>query len=481
MKKILLSIQLTILIGFCGSISLFAQKENSPNIILIFMDDMGYGDLGSYGALGYKTPNLDKMAAEGMRFTNFYSAQPICTASRAGLITGCYPNRIGLTGALFPNSKIGINSDEETIAELLKKKNYKTAIVGKWHLGDHKAFLPLQHGFDEYYGIPYSNDMWPLDNLGNPVSKDNSRSKMPPLPLMEGNEISRTINNMDDMAKITSWYTERAIQFINKNKKDPFFLYLPHTMTHIPIAVSEKFKGKSKQGLYGDVMMEIDWSVGEIMNTLKRNKLDQNTLVILTSDNGPWLKFGNHAGSSGGLREGKMTSWDGGQKVSCIMKWPLLIPKGTVNNALACAIDFLPTFAALTKAPLSVNKIDGVNILPLLKGEDVNPRTEILYYFGENDLRAIRVGDWKLVFPHAYPTANVPGNNGLSGKTPSLTTDLALYDLRRDPGEIFNVLNQYPEIVLKLKQSADKAREDLGDNLVKMEAKNNRAPGRISN
>jgi arylsulfatase len=298
---------------------------------------------------------------------------------------------------------------------------------------------------------------------------------------MEGNEISRTINNMDDMAKITSWYTERAIQFINKNKKDPFFLYLPHTMTHIPIAVSEKFKGKSKQGLYGDVMMEIDWSVGEILNTLKKNKLDQNTLVIFTSDNGPWLKFGNHAGSSGGLREGKMTSWDGGQKVSCIMKWPSLIPKGTVNNALACAIDFLPTFAALTKAPLSVNKIDGVNILPLLKGEDVNPRTEILYYFGENDLRAIRVGDWKLVFPHAYPTANVPGNNGLSGKTPSLTTDLALYDLRRDPGEFFNVLNQYPEIVLQLKQSADKAREDLGDNLVKIEAKNNRAPGRISN
>lgn len=481
MKKNLNKISFMVFLLFAMSIQqLQAQSKILPNIIVIFMDDMGYGDLGSYGAIGYKTPHLDKMAAEGMRFTNFYSAQPICTASRAGLITGCYPNRIGLTGALFPNSKIGLNKDEETIGEVLKKKNYKTAIIGKWHLGDRKEFLPLQHGFDEYFGIPYSNDMWPLDNLGKPINADNSRAKMPPLPLIEGNETIRTINNMDDMAKITNWYTEKAVEFIDKNKKEPFFLYLPHTMTHIPLAVSNQFKGKSKQGLYGDVMMEIDWSVGEIMTALKKNNLEDNTLVIFTSDNGPWLKFGNHAGSSGGLKEGKMTSWEGGQRVSCLMKWHKVIPAGTVNNAIACTIDLLPTFAAITKAPLSKNKIDGLNILPLLKGEDVSVRNEILYYFGKNDLRAIRVGDWKLVFPHAYPTANIPGNDGLSGKTPSINTPLALYDLRRDPGEYFNVFDQYPEVVQQLQAAAAKAREDLGDNLMKIEAKNSRPPGKIN-
>jgi arylsulfatase A-like enzyme len=463
----------------CSSIVTMAQTHSTPNIVLIFMDDMGYGDIGSYGATGYQTPNIDKLASEGMRFTNFYAAQPICTVSRAGLLTGCYPNRIGLRGAIGPGSKTGLNKDEETIPELLKKKQYHSVIIGKWHLGDAEQFLPLQHGFDEYFGLPYSNDMWPLSNTGTPLDSADKKKLLPALPLIEGNQTVRTINNMDDMAQLTTLYTERSVSFIKQNKAKPFFLYLAHTMPHIPLAVSAKFKGKSKAGLFGDVMMEIDWSVGEVMKSLQENGLEKNTLVIFTSDNGPWLTFGNHAGSSGGLREGKMTTWEGGQRVSCIMRWPGNIPSGTVNNSLTCTIDLLPTFAAITKTSLPTKQIDGVNIIELLKGNPTaNPRDELLYYYGGNELQAVRKGNWKLVFPHQYVSVTVPGRDGNPGKSPRDSTGLALYNLGNDPGEKYNVKDFNPAVVKQLESVAEKAREDLGDDLTGKKGKNRREPGR---
>lgn len=478
MKYFLLKFLLFLIFSISCGVAI-AQKTSTPNIIIILMDDMGYADVGPFGATAYKNPNIDKLAAEGTKFTNYYSAQPICTASRAGLLTGCYPNRIGLAGALQPDSKIGISDKELTIAQLLKQKNYKTIAIGKWHLGDNKQFLPLQHGFDEYFGIPYSNDMSPV--VADGTKPNPKKGALPLLPLMEGNEKLRSINNLDEIGELTTLYTERAVKFINDNAKQPFLLYMPHTMVHIPLAVSAKFKNKSGKGLFGDVMMEVDWSVGEVMKALKQKGIEKNTLVIFTSDNGPWLTFGNHAGSAGIFREGKMTNWEGGQRVSCIMRWPETIPAGKTSEGLACSIDLLPTFAAVTNTQLSTNKIDGVNILPLLKGAKQSPRNELLYYFKQNDLNAIRIGNYKLVFPHNYPTVIIPGKDGANGKTEQVTADLALYDLQTDPSEKVDIKDKYPDVVKQLQAAADKAREDLGDNLTKVKGSNRREPGKLVN
>jgi arylsulfatase A-like enzyme len=468
-----------LVVMLCTSLQVHAQRS-TPNIVLIFMDDMGYADVGVYGAKNYKTPNIDQLAKQGMRFTNFYAAQPICTVSRAALLTGCYPNRIGLKGALFPGSKVGLSTKEETIAEMLQKKNYATAIIGKWHLGDAQQFLPLQHGFDEYFGVPYSNDMWPKNDLGQPVDTGNKKYRLPALPLMEGNKVARTIDNLDEMGMLTTWYTERAVKFITDHKTGAFFLYFAHTMPHVPLAVSGKFKGKSGAGLYADVMMEVDWSVGEVMRALKTSGIDNNTLVIFTSDNGPWLVYGNHAGSAGKFREGKMTSWEGGVREACIMRWPAVIPANSINNSLSSTIDLLPTFAAITNTSLSKNKIDGVNIIELLRGnKKANPRTELLYYYNNNDLRAVRKGNWKLVFPHQYPSVAVAGKDGWIGKTRKDTTGLALYDLNKDLSEQHDVKEQHGDVVKQLSIIADKARNDLGDDLTGAKGKNRRAPGRI--
>ena len=259
----------------------FYSKSSLPNIILIYLDDMGYGDLGVTGALEFTTPNIDKLANEGMRFTNFHTVQAVCSASRAALLTGCYPNRLGISGALFPFSKTGLNPDEMTIAELVKQKGYNTAIFGKWHLGDDTRFLPLAQGFDQYYGIPYSNDMWPVQFDGTPATKEQANKfRFPVLPLISQNDKAEEIKTLDDQALLTKKYTDKAIRFITAHKSNPFFLYLPHSMPHVPIAASPAFKGKSKQGTYGDVMMEIDWSIGEIMKTLDALKLSKNTIVI---------------------------------------------------------------------------------------------------------------------------------------------------------------------------------------------------------
>jgi len=482
MRKPALLILLTVLFAACNQTQ--QQNTENPNVIIVFIDDEGYGDVGCYGATGFETPHLDQMASNGMRFTSFYSAQAVCSASRAGLLTGCYPNRIGISGALFPFNEIGLNPEEYTIAEMLKEQGYATACFGKWHLGWQKAFLPLQHGFDEFVGLPYSNDMWPNSNVtGERLPEGKGRAGYPELPLIEGNEVVERITSLEGQDKLTTLYTEKAVDFINRNAEGPFFLYVPHTMGHIPLGVSDKFRGKSEKGLYGDVMMEIDWSVGEIMRTLEENNIVDNTIVIFTTDNGPWLNFGNHGGSAGGLREGKTTCWEGGQRVPFIIHWPGKVPAGTVCNKLGCAIDLLPTLAEITGATLSDNKIDGLDISSLFMGNfDSEPRESILFYLGKNNLNAVRKGNWKLVLPHTYRSYNTePGNDGHGGKRIQTVVEKPeLYNMMRDPGEQYNVIEYHPEKVSEIMTVVEKAREELGDLNVGMEkGSENREIGKL--
>jgi arylsulfatase len=463
---ILLALLSAFFLFSCSTKTELKKSTQSPNFVVVFIDDMGYGDIGTQGATGWTTPNLDKMAAEGMRFTNFYSAQPVCSASRAGLITGCYPNRIGISGALFPQDTVGINPNETTIAEMLKEKGYTTAIFGKWHLGHHKEFLPLQNGFDEYTGLPYSNDMWPVHVDGTHYKPGEGRDNYPELPLIEGNETKEYIETLQDQDNLTTLYTEKAIDFINRNGKNPFFLYVPHSMGHIPLGVSDKFRGKSEQGFYGDVMMEIDWSVGEIEKALKANGISENTIFIFTTDNGSWLNYGNHAGSAGGLREGKTTSWEGGQRVPFIIKWPGQTPAGTICSKLGCAVDILPSFAKIAGANLPALKIDGVDITELWKGNnDAEPRDNVLFYYGKNNLNGVRKGNWKLVLPHTWQSYNTePGKDGYGGKRINMKVEKPeLYNMMRDPGEQYNVIEYYPEKAAEIMQIVEAARNELGD------------------
>lgn len=465
------AILLTAATAFSG----VAMAADYTNIILVNLDDVGYGDFSCNGASGYLTPNIDRLAAQGMRFTHFLAVQPVSGASRAGLLTGCYSNRIGFSGAPGPDSKYGIHAEEMTMGELLKQKGYSTAIFGKWHLGCQHQFLPLQNGFDEYYGLPYSNDMWPYHPQQGEVFN------FPDLPTYEGNEI---IGYNLDQSRLTTDYTMRSVNFIKKNKDKPFFLYLAHNMPHVPLAVSDKFKGKSEQGLFGDVMMEIDWSIGEIWKTVQKLGLEENTLIVITSDNGPWINYGNHAGSAAGLREAKGTTFEGGNRVPCIMYWKGHIQAGTICNRLASNIDLFPTFAEITDAPLPERKIDGVSLLPLIEGvEGANPRESFVYYYNRNDLEAVTDGEFKLVFPHKHVTyeAYAPGNDGMPGKVVTAEVRASeLYDLRRDAGERYNVLHQYPERAAKLMRIADKMRQELGDDLTRVKGTENREPGFVA-
>lgn len=447
--------------------------EQPVNFVVIYLDDMGYGDLSITGASGFKTPNIDRMAREGIMFTHFYAPQAVCTASRAGLLTGCYPNRLGFSGALDHSATRGINPEEETLAEILKAKNYATAIFGKWHLGHLPEFLPLQHGFDEFYGIPYSNDMWPFHPTGGEY--------YPPLPLIEGNT---TIQTNPDQSLFTQQFTERTVQFMVANQNKPFFAYLAHPMPHVPLFVSEQFAGKSDQGLYGDVMMELDWSVGRIMHVLDSLNLSNRTLVIFTSDNGPWINYGNHAGSTGGLREGKGTTWEGGQRVPAIMWWPGKLPEGSISAGLSSAIDLLPTIAEIAGVALPEQPIDGVSLMPLLEDPNAaSPRKTFLYYYRRNQLEAIRYDNWKLVFPHTGRTYTgfEPGLDGQPGRAAeNAIVEWGLFDLRRDPGERYNLIDYHPEIVERLNAEAEAARVDLGDDLTGSPGANRRPIGSIT-
>lgn len=437
-----------------------------PNVILIMTDDQGWADVGSFGAKGFETPNLDQMADEGIRFTNWYVPQAVCGASRAGLLTGCYPNRIGLLGAPGPQATHGIHENEVLLSELLKAKGYATAIVGKWHLGHREKFLPLQHGFDEYFGLPYSNDMWPHHPGVRHLEMEERLKRWPHLPLMEGNKVIEPQVTAEDQTQLTTQYTERAVDFIGRNKEKPFFLYLAHSMPHVPLFVSDKFKGKSTQGLYGDVIMEIDWSVGRILAALKENQLDHKTLVVFTSDNGPWLSYGNHGGSAGPLREGKGTTWEGGQRVPCIARWPGNIAPGSVCDIPAMHIDLLPTIARLADADLPKHRIDGRDIATLFAdpARGTNPQ-EAYYFYWDNELQAVRSGQWVLHLPHAYRTLKgEPGNDGIPGDYKQARTELALFDLDSDLSQQSDVSAQHPEVAARLKALAEKFDAELQAN-----------------
>ena len=458
---------LLLLLAVWSCVSLSAKTgTNPPNVVVIFMDDMAYADIGPFGAKAYPTPHLDRMAKEGRKFTDFYVTQAVCSASRAGLLTGCYNVRVGILGALGPKSTHGLNPKEITLAELCKQRGYATACFGKWHLGHHQKFLPLQHGFDEYFGIPYSNDMWPYHPGVRHLPVAERLKKWPHLPLIEGNKIINPTVTGKDQEQITTQLTERSVQFIEKNKDKPFFLYVPHPMVHVPLYVSDKFKGKSKAGLFGDVMMEIDWSVGQILETLRKHQLDKNTLVIFTSDNGPWLSYGDHAGSAGPLREGKGTMFDGGCRESALMWWPGTIPAGSECTTPAMTIDLLPTVAELIGARLPKHTIDGKSIVKLLKGtSDTSPHEAYYFYYGRQ-LQAIRMGKWKLHFPHGYRTmAGRPGGTGgIPTRYSQAKIGLALFDMEKDIGETTDVKAKHPDIVKQLQALGDKMRNELGDN-----------------
>lgn len=455
-----------------------AEANRPPNLVIIFVDDMGYADIGPFGATGYQTPNLDRLAKEGRKFTQFYVAQAVCSASRAALLTGCYPNRIGFSGALGPASKIGISSDEMTLAELVKQRDYATAIFGKWHLGVQPEFLPTRHGFDEYYGLPYSNDMWPY----HPESKPGT---WPDLPLFEGEKIVNPAVQPEDQAQLTRRYTNRAVDFIQKNAKKPFFLYLAHNMPHVPLYASQRFSGKSNQGIYGDVVMEIDWSVGEVMRALNRAHIADDTLVIFTSDNGPWLSYGAHAGSAFPLREGKGTSWEGGVRVPCIMRWPGRIPAGTVCDQPLMTIDLFPTIANLLAAKLPDHEIDGRDVWPIIAGDPfaVNPHRAYYFYYNRNDLEGMLSGDgrWKMIMPHKYRTleGRAGGFGGKPVKYSSAEAARELFDLKSDVSESNNVAEEYFEVVADMELIANDMRKQLGDDLTNVKGTAVRPPGRV--
>jgi arylsulfatase A len=456
-------------------------EDRPPNIVIIFTDDQGYGDLGCFGAKGFATPNLDRLAREGRRFTNFHVAQPVCSASRAALLTGCYPNRIGIHGALGPNVKVGIADGETTIAEVLKTRGYATGMAGKWHLGHRPQFLPVHHGFDEYLGLPYSNDMWPPNH---PATKP---SQYPQLPLIEGDHVVDAEVTAEDQSRLTGLYTERAVSFINRHKDQPFFFYLAHSMPHVPLHASAGFRGKSQQGAYGDVIQEIDASAGAVLTAIGANGLDKNTLVIFTTDNGPWLNYGDHAGSAGPLREGKGTCWEGGVRVPCIMRWPGKIQAGTTSDAMLMTIDLLPTLAHLVGAKLPKHPIDGLDVWPLLAGEPgaTNPHDAYVFYYEQNQLQAVVSGDgrWKLQLPHTY--RSLAGHPGGHGGTPVKYQDIKinqdeLYDLKGDLGETTDVSSQRPDVVKRLLAVAERARVDLGDSLTKRQGRGVRLVGQFA-
>lgn len=448
----------------CGNNN--STEERLPNIVIIFVDDMGYGDPGCYGGVN-PTPHIDQMADEGILLTDFYVAKPVCGASRAALLTGCYPNRVGIYGAPGPRSVTGINDDEMTIAELLKQKDYATAMFGKWHLGHLKQFLPVHHGFDEYLGTPYSNDMWPKhpDYVRLPKEVAERKWGFPPLPIISHDTIAVAEVTGEHQAMFTTMFTERSVKFIKENRDQPFFLYLAHPMPHVPLFASDKHLGKSGKGMYADVIMEIDWSVGRINHVLDSLGIAENTLVIFTSDNGPWLSYGNHAGSAGPLREGKGTTFDGGVREPCLMKWPGKLTAGKTISEPMMTIDILPTIAHVTGTDLPDHKIDGKNVWDLLQGrEDIPHPQEAYYFYWGRNLEAVRSGDWKLHFPHRYRTMNerTPGKDGMPGGYNQDSIGYALYNLSEDIGELNDLSDAFPEKFEELKLLGEKMKIELG-------------------
>jgi arylsulfatase A len=440
-----------------------ARGAEAPNVVLIYCDDLGYADLGCFGSKICRTPNLDRMAAEGVRFTDFYVSSAVCSASRSALLTGAYHERLGIRGALGPNDRKGLNHAETTLAELLKARGYATGMAGKWHLGCRPSQLPIHHGFDEYLGIPYSNDMWP--------NHPEAPKSYPPLPLIEGDRPVIANVTADDQREFTTRFADRAVAFIRRNQDRPFFFYLAPNMPHVPLFVAKGHEGRTGRGLYADVISEIDEAVGKILTILKKLNLDQKTLVIFASYNGPWLSYGDHAGSAGPLREGKGTSYEGGIRVPMIARWPGQIPPGSTRHEPAATIDILPTIAALTQSPLPDRPIDGKDISPWLLGDHPTgaPHDALFFYYADGQLQAMRAGRWKILFPHTARTmiGQEPGEGGTPGKYKPLPVGLELYDLETDLGETTNLAAKYPDLVHDLQTRADLIRDQLGDKLQK--------------
>lgn len=443
---------------------LAAAPARKPNFLIILCDDLGYADVGCFGAKGFKTPNLDRMGDQGVRFTNFYVGSPVCSASRAALMTGCYPYRVNIKGVLFPEKKgeeiaVGLNPNEVTVAEMLKEQGYATGCIGKWHLGDIPPLLPASQGFDDYFGLPYSNDM--LGTCGDKPQQQTS----PPLPLIDG---LKTVETCPDQTQLTRRYTERAISFLKKNQSKPFFLYLAHNMPHVPLHVSDRFKGTSQLGLFGDVLQEIDWSVGEVLRTLRELKLEDNTLVIFTSDNGPWLAMNENGGHADPLRDGKFTRYEGGFRVPCLMRWPGHIPAHRICSEVGSTIDVLPTFARLAGGRVPKDRvIDGRDIWPLVSGQPGAKTPHDAFFYEDH---AVRSGTWKLYLPGAYTETHRDAQGKYHGK--KVTYDhVRLYDLATDISETTDVASKHPELVPRLKKLVEDHAADL--------AKNSRPAARI--
>lgn len=463
-----------------------APRPATPNVVLVYFDDMGWGDMPEFSvsdedrpAYTREMPNFARLAREGTAFRRFYTAQPVCSASRAALLTGCYPNRIGISGALFPDAKVGIAAEERTLAEVLRAQGYATLIAGKWHLGHLPEFNPTHHGFDEYFGIPYSNDMW-KPRFPN--------REFPELPLMDGLKVAGFVRDLNDQAALTAQCTARTVDFIERNSaaERPFFAYLAHPQPHTPLAVSAKFAPESRRDLYAAVMRELDASLGAVLDALDRTGVANETIVLVTSDNGPWLSFGSDAGSTGGLREGKGTTFEGGVRVPCLMRWPNEVPAGAVSEVPWMTIDIFATLAGLVGAPpASVDRpIDGRDARKIWRCDpSAQPTQEtFLFYYHDNRLEAVMDGDWKLCLPHRSRTLDgKPG--GVDGReTPYVERDvpLALYNLALDPRESQDVAAAHPDVVARLMQAVERARGDLGDANVGAKGANRRAAGRVT-
>lgn len=441
----------------------------SPNVVLIVTDDQGWADVGCFGAQGFSTPNLDRLASQGARLTNFYASQPVCSASRASILTGCYPNRIGIAGALAPSAKHGLADSETTLAELLKEQGYATALFGKWHLGHLPQFLPTRHGFDEWFGVPYSHDMWPFHPDGPKPWTD--------LPRMRGDTV---LELNPDPGTWTHAVSEEALRFVREHADQPFFLYLPHPLPHVPLGTAPEFRGRTATA-YGDVIEEIDHETGRLLALLDELDLARDTLVIFTSDNGPWTPYGEHAGNVGPLRESKGTVFEGGVRVPCIVRWPGHVPAGQVVEEPAMTIDLLPTVAHWTGARAPELPIDGRDISATIAGLPHDSSTRPFFFWYEsNELQAVRFGRWKLHFPHSYRFTDemARATGGKPSKYPVRQLELSLFDLENDLGERRNVSAEHPTVVAQLSGLADVMRRRLGDSLRGVRGTENRAAGR---
>ena len=441
---------------------------SKPNVIIIFADDLGYGDLGCYGSKINQTPTLDKMADEGKKFSNFYVSSPVCSPSRASLMTGCYPQRISFgtfdgLRVLFPGQGIGLSNEEKTVAKIFKESGYSTKIIGKWHCGDQEEFLPTNHGFDSYFGIPYSNDMGRQVKIKDYIPNDSSLHKItewdrPPLPLVRDKEV---IQEQPDQRSIAERYTEDAVKFMRENKETPFFLYLAHMQVHLPLYAAEKFVKESKNGDYGACVASIDWSTKVIFDELKELGIDENTIVIFTSDNGSRLQ--NQGGSNGNLRGGKGQTWDGGQRVPCIIRWPGKINEGQQTDALSTTMDFLPSITKLIGGNLPSKKIDGIEMSDLFFSNENSSKRDSFLYYNEDELEAIRYKNWKLHFKKEDKLIN------------------ELYDLDSDISENVNLYSKHKEIVSKLSILADEFRKSLGDKYLDIKGEEVRPANRVDN